>query len=109
MRSSPITEVAGILGSWCHWPVRGRCGYVHEEWDMARSGICSVVFDELDCLSADDIGEVVFLIVTAMLLQFTLVGDSIVVELAVCDKKRRDRSEEGRNGGRECRSVTQCQ
>lgn len=82
--SSPAAEIVGILGSWCHRSVWGRCGYIHEERGAARFSISRTVFDELDSLSTDDISEVVLLVVIAMSLHLPLVGDFVVVELAVC-------------------------
>ena len=61
---------------------RGR--YVHKKWCTATSGFTN----ELHSMVSDAVSKVVCLVVASVLFCHTLVGHSVVIELAAVDGSR---------------------
>ena len=72
-----------ILWSWSSRPVGSRSCNVHEEWRSAIATILRRVLNELNCLSFDNIGEVVLLIIIAVCFFHSIIGYRVVVEFTV--------------------------
>lgn len=79
----PVHEDLCILGSWCGWPMWGRWSYVQEQWLPTLS----VVVNEKCCLLADEVGEVVLIIIVIHVNTLSIPRD-IVVQILTASKDK---------------------